>query len=146
MTTTLNTRVTTTEAGARTTTGRRAHVALWVLQVLAALVFVTASLPKLAASEQAVQGFADIGFGVTGMYVIGVLELLGAIGLLVPRLCGLAGAALVALMVGAVLVTWLTLGPAMVAMPGVTLVVVAVIAWGRRGRTVELVRRVRSLA
>lgn len=122
--------------------GRGATVTLWVLQVLAAAIFVFASAPKLLATPQAVEGFEAIGFGVPGMYVIGVLELLGAIGLLIPRLCGLAATAFIGLMVGAVVVTVLT-GPALLALPAVTLVLVSGIAWARRDNTAALIASLR---
>lgn len=144
MTTTITTSQASTTATAAGTESRKVNVTLWVLQALAAAMFVIASLPKLAADPQAVSGFADIGFGTTGMYIIGALELLGAVALLIPRLCGLAGLAFIGLMTGAVIVTVSTLGVAMAVMPAVVLVVVAVIAWGRRHRTAALVDMVRQ--
>lgn len=117
---------------------RRGHIVLWCLQVLAAGVYVLAAIPKVTADPQAVAGFTALGLGTVGMYIIGILELVGAIGLLVPRLAGLAGLAFVALMIGAVLSTLLVFGASMVAMPAAVLVLVAVIAWGRRRSTAEL--------
>ena len=61
-----------------------------------------AALPKLTADPMTVAGFTAMGFGATGMFVIGLLEVAGAIGLLIPRLTGLAALCLVALMIGAV--------------------------------------------
>ena len=118
---------------------RRGNVALWCLQVLCAGVFVMAAIPKLTADPQAVAGFAALGLGTTGMYVIGALELAGAIGLLIPRLAGPAGLGLVALMIGAVLSTLLLVGAAMVAFPLAVLVLVAIIAWGRRRSTADFI-------
>jgi uncharacterized membrane protein YphA (DoxX/SURF4 family) len=123
---------------------RAANVALWALQVVTAAVFVFAALPKILADPQAVAGFEAIGFGVVGMYIIGALELAGAVALLIPRLSGLAGLCFVGLMVGAVITTLLTGGASMVVLPAVVLVLAAVIAWGRRGRTAELVTWVRG--
>ncbi|MGH8573284.1 MAG: DoxX family protein, partial [Gammaproteobacteria bacterium] len=90
--------------------------------MLVAGVFVMAAIPKVTADPQAVAGFIALGLGAVGMYIIGVLELAGAIGLLIPRLAGLAGLGLVALMIGAVLSTLLVLGASMVAMPAAVLV------------------------
>ncbi len=123
---------------------RGVNVAVWTLQVLLAGVYVMASVPKLMASSQAVEGFADMGLGMAGMYVIGALELAGAVALLVPRLCGLAGVAFVGLMVGAVIATVGTLGLGTAVFPAVMLVLVAVVAWARRRRTAELVSTVRG--
>jgi uncharacterized membrane protein YphA (DoxX/SURF4 family) len=125
---------------------RSANIALWALQVVTAAVFVMAAVPKVTASPQAVEGFNAMGLGVTGMYIIGALELAGAVALLIPRLCGLAGLAFVGLMVGAVVATVLTFGPGLLAPPSVVLVLAATIAWTRRRRTADLVALVRSYA
>ncbi|MBP2368642.1 DoxX family protein [Pseudonocardia parietis] len=117
-------------------------VALWVLQVLLAGVFVMAALPKVTGDPIAVAGFDLLGLGIPGMIVVGWLELAGAVALLVPRLCGLAAACQIVLMIGATTVT-AVLFPAMVAFPAVTLVLVCVVAWFRRHDTAALLRSVR---
>ncbi len=122
---------------------RAANIGLWVLRVLAAAVFVFTGLQKVTADPQQVAGFEAMGLGIVGMYLIGSLELAGAVALLVPRLAGLAALCLVALMIGAVVATFLTMGlTPLLAIPVVTGVVVAVIAWGHRHSTVELARLV----
>jgi uncharacterized membrane protein YphA (DoxX/SURF4 family) len=120
--------------------GRRAaNVTLWCLQVVTAAVFVFAAVPKVTADPQAVAGFDAMGLGNTGMYLIGTAELAGAVGLLIPVLCGLAALALVGLMIGAVIITVLLFGVGpLVALPAGVLVLVAIIAWGRRRRTARL--------
>lgn len=134
----------TTAASTTATSGGRAGtIALWVLQVLTAGIFVMAAVPKVTADPMAAAGFAQIGLGNAGMYIIGTLELLGAIALFVPRLMGLAATAFVALMIGAVIVTLAVDGPAMVALPAGTLVASAIIAWARRRETARLVARLR---
>lgn len=74
------------------------------------------------------------------------MEIAGAIGLLVPRLSGLAALGLVALMIGATVATVLTMGVAAVLMRVVLGVVAALVAWGRWYRTVELTHWLRTLA
>jgi len=135
----------TTNEGRRT--GRAANRALWVLQGLTAAMFVFAAIPKVTADPMAVAGFTMIGLGTTGMYVIGVLEILGAVALLIPVLCGLAALCQVALMIGAVTTTLIFFGggPVLV-MPAAVLVVVSVLAWARRRRTADLVTLVRRYA
>ena len=115
-----------TETSDRTATaGRRpANVALWVLQALLAVVYAAGAVPKLTARPEAV-----------GMFVIGALEVAGAVALIVPRLCGLAALAFVGLMIGAVTVTVLHLDAADAILPGSLLVLVALVAWARRDRT-----------
>ena len=144
MTQTIVTRPTATTTAAPARQRRGVNLALWALQVMMAAVFLMAALPKLTADPQAVAGFTAIGLGETGMYVIGSLEIAGAIALLIPLLCGLAGLAFVGLMTGAVLSTLLVFGPELVVMPAIVLVLVAIIAWGRRGRSAQLLALVRN--
>jgi len=151
-TATVTTGQTTSQTTSQTSSARRpvaerrrgVNLAVWVLQVLLAGTYVVASLSKLTADPRAVAGFTDMGLGATGMYIIGVLELAGAVALLIPRLCGLAGGAFVALMIGAVIATVLTAGAAMAMFPATVLVLVAVVAWTRRRRTAELVNTLRA--
>lgn len=86
----------------RTTAARGGRAALWVLQVLLALMFVVGSAgPKFFGEAYAVQIFSEIGVGQWFRYVVGALELAGGVGLLVPRLAGAAAAGLIGVMVGA---------------------------------------------
>ncbi|MDN5917258.1 MAG: DoxX family protein [Pseudonocardia sp.] len=126
------------------TTGRAASAALWVGQVLVAATLLFASVPKVTMDPMAVEGFALIGFSATGTLIIGLLEIAGAIGLLVPRLTGLAALCTVALMIGAVAFTIPTMGAAMAVLPAVNGVIAALVAYGRRHSTVELATWIRS--
>jgi len=128
---------------APTTTSRAANVGLWTLQVLLAVVYAFSAFGKLTAEAQNVAGFAAMGLGNTGMYIIGALELAGAIAMFVPRLTGLAALCFVALMTGAVILTALMGGGALVAIPAAVGVVAAVVAWGRRDSTRRLVAQLR---
>lgn len=125
---------------------RAANLTLGGLQIVTAVVFVMAAVPKVSADPQAVAGFNAIGLGMVGMYSIGLLEIAGAVALLIPLLAGLAGLAFTGLMVGAVVTTLLVFGVDMTALPVVVLVPAGTIAWGRRQRTVELIELVRSRA
>jgi uncharacterized membrane protein YphA (DoxX/SURF4 family) len=96
-----------TEAAVPATTAREARprrlriTLLWAGQILMAVYFVVvAAWPKLHGSHQAVHEFALIGVGQWFRYLVGTIELVGAIGLLTP-LAGLAAAWLAADMVGA---------------------------------------------
>ena len=126
-----------------TTTSRAANAGLWTLQVLLAAVYAFSAFGKLTAEAQNVAGFAAMGLGNTGMYVIGALELAGAIAMFVPRLTGLAALCFVALMTGAVIMTLAIGGGALVAIPATVGVLAAVVAWGRRDSTRRLVASVR---
>jgi uncharacterized membrane protein YphA (DoxX/SURF4 family) len=130
-------------APAATTTSRARNVGLWTLQVLLAAVYAFSALGKLTAEAQNVAGFQAMGLGNTGMYIIGSLELAGAIAMFVPRLTGLAALCFVALMTGAVIMTLAIGGGALAAIPATVGVVAAVVAWGRRDSTRRLVASVR---
>ncbi|MEU6130951.1 DoxX family protein [Saccharopolyspora sp. NPDC047091] len=119
-----------------------ATAALWVLQVLLAVVFALIALPKMLGNPIAVDPFDLVGIGIPGMIIVGWLEFAGAIALLVPRLCGLASVCQVPLMVGATVLTAVQ-DPELVTIPAITLVLVCVVAWFRRRDTAALVRAVR---
>lgn len=119
------------------TRGRGRNLLLWVLQVATALGFLFAALAKFAGDPQVTATFDAIGLGDWFRYLIAVLEVAGAVALLVPRLAGLAGLAFVALTVGAVLTQLVAVGSGAL-MPVPYLVLAAVIAWGRRDRTRQL--------
>ncbi|MDT7746311.1 MAG: hypothetical protein QOE59_5389 [Actinomycetota bacterium] len=122
--------------------GRAPTVALWTLQVLLALMFVGGSgLPKLMGESYAVQIFDDLGTGQWLRVVIGLLEVAGGLGLLVPRLAGLAATCLVALMVGATGAQLFFLDVGYWFTPVIVGVLLAVVAWVRRTEVVALVTR-----
>jgi uncharacterized membrane protein YphA (DoxX/SURF4 family) len=124
-------------------TSRRAHVGLWILQVLIAVVYAFSAFGKLSADPQNVAGFEAMGLGNVGMYIIGSLELAGAIAMFIPILTGLAATCFVALMIGAVIATLAVGGGVLAAIPATVLVLVAILAWGRRDSTRRLVAAVR---
>ncbi|MEU3843600.1 DoxX family protein [Streptomyces sp. NPDC028635] len=124
--------------------GRYARIALRTVQVLIALFYAFASaLPKLIAHPTAVESFDRIGWGSTGMYAIGLLELAGAIALLVPVLQSVAAVSLSALMVGAFIVQLTVFDGQNAATPLILIVPLALIAWARRRHTAELVALLR---
>jgi DoxX-like protein len=127
----------------RPATARVANVGLWTLQVLLAAVYAFSAAGKLSAEAQNVAGFQAMGLGNTGMYIIGALELAGAIAMFVPRLTGLAATCFVALMIGAVIATLGIGGGAMAAIPATVGVIAAVVAWGRRDSTRRLIAQIR---
>ncbi|HEU4948606.1 MAG TPA: DoxX family protein [Kribbella sp.] len=119
---------------------RPASVALWMVQLLLAAQFASAGVMKLSGSPVMVDMFAEIGAGQWFRYLVGALELAGAIGLLVPRLCGLAALGLVGLLAGAIITNVFVLGESP-ALPFGYLLVAALVAWARRSAIRELVRK-----
>jgi len=132
---------------ARTGPWRSTYGRLSMLQAVLALGFLMAAAPKLTDDPTTVAQFAVLGLGDAGMHVIGGLEVAGALALLVPRLCGLAALAFVALMIGAVAATVASVGVVATIVPAAFGAVSAVIAWARRDRTArisaQITRRVR---
>ena len=130
-----NARTTSDILPAPAATRRRARtIALWVLQVLVAFQLAGGGLLKLSGDPAMVEMFAAIGVGQWFRVVVGALELAGALGLLIPRLAGLAALGMSGLLVGATAANlfilhaapWLPIG---------LLLLCAPIAWGRRPRT-----------
>ncbi|MET8137396.1 MULTISPECIES: DoxX family protein [unclassified Streptomyces] len=137
---------TTTQAAA-TPRSRVARISLTALQIVLGLFYAFASaLPKLIAHPTATESFDKLGWGHTGMYIIGGLELAGGLALLIPLLDSVAAAALGALMVGAFIVNVTVIHGPYVATPLILLLPLALIAWARRGHTTELLRLVRRRA
>lgn len=123
--------ITASQAPSTGSTSRGANITFWVLQGLLALGFALSGLMKLSGARDAVMIFEAMSAPGWMPYVIGLLEIIGAIGLLIPRLAGVAAVAFVALMVGAVL-THLIVGVGSPVPAIVLLILSAVVAYGRR--------------
>jgi len=109
---------------------RAQNVGLWVAQIGLALLFAGAGASKLAGSPAMVDMFSDVGAGQWLRYVVGALEVAGAVGLLVPRLTVAAACGLAALMVGATLANVFLLDASPL-LPIALAVVAGAIAWAR---------------
>jgi uncharacterized membrane protein YphA (DoxX/SURF4 family) len=119
--------------------GRVTKIVLWALQAVLALQFVGGGLAKLAGSPEPVDMFTDIGAGQWLRYLVGALEVAGGVGLLVPRLSGLAALGLAALMVGATATNLFVIGESPW-LPIALLLVSALIARARWSKTKTLTR------
>lgn len=111
-----------------TTTQRRI---VWGVRILLALAFGAAGLAKLAGVPQMVQVFEAVGFGQCFRYLTGVVEVGGAVLLLVPATGFVGGLLLAATMAGAVATHLVLIGgsPA----PAVVLLLLsAFVAWRLR--------------
>ena len=75
---------------------------LWTLSGLVALTFFAAGVGKVAAVKPSPENFARWGLGPPIMRAVGAAEVLGAIGLLVPRAAPFAAVGLCILMLGAI--------------------------------------------
>ena len=119
------------------TPGKALNIVLWTLQVLVALAFVAAGSGKLLGSADMVALFDAIGIGQWFRYVTGLLEVLGALLLLVPGKSVFGALLLVCVMAGAVVahITVLHTSPTA---PLVLFALTALIAWGRRSQLTGL--------
>lgn len=117
------------------------NIALWIIQVLLALLFVFAGVMKLIIpiDEMIAKGPPDQVI-LPGLLIrfIGVCELLGGLGLILPglfriktSLTPLAAAGLTIIMIGAVVITVMGPGVQMAIAPTVTGILVAFVAYGR---------------
>jgi uncharacterized membrane protein len=116
---------------------RKLNASLWTAQTLLALLFLFAGVTKLimpAAELAKTAGPLSVGF----IQFIGVCEVLGGLGLILPglthirtALTPLAAAGLVIIMIGAVVVTATTAPVAMALVPAVTGIAAAFVAYGR---------------
>ena len=109
-----------------------ANIALWVLQALLALAFLGAASGKLLGKPEMVALFEAVGIGQWFRYLTGLMELAGALLILVPRTKFFGAALLSMVMVGAVLTHLFILHNAPTA-AAVLLVLAGVVAWARRG-------------
>jgi putative oxidoreductase len=109
-----------------------ANVALWVLQALLALAFLGAASGKLLGKPEMVALFEAVGLGQWFRYVTGLMELTGALLIVVPRTKFFGAVLLSTVMVGAVLTHLFILHNAPTA-AAVLLVLAGVVAWARRG-------------
>jgi len=119
-------------------TRRGSRIALWVVQGILAALFLFAGGFKLATpAAELARAAAPLSAGF--LKFIGVCEVLGAFGLVLPGLLRvrpgltpLAAAGLVVIMAGAVIVTVITHGVAPAAFPLVVGVLASLVAVGRR--------------
>jgi uncharacterized membrane protein YphA (DoxX/SURF4 family) len=114
------------------------NVALWIVQALLAGLFLFAGGTKLILPiEEMTKQMPMPGWF---LRFIGVAELLGGLGLILPWLLGikpkltpLAAVALTMIMVGAVIITLMTGDVIMALFPLITGILCAFVAWGRWG-------------
>ncbi|ACL61403.1 DoxX family protein [Methylobacterium nodulans] len=121
---------------------RALNILAWSLQVLLALVFLAAGGTKLAGVPMMVQVYDLIGVGQWFRIVTGLVEVAGAVALLVPGYAVFAAVWLGCTMVGAVLAHLLVL-PTPAAPAVLLLVLCASVAWLRRDQLSTVLGRSR---
>lgn len=113
------------------------NIVLWILQVLLALLFLFAGGTKLVLPIEEMT--KDVAMPGWFLRFIGVAEVLGGLGLILPGLTGirpgltpLAAAGLVVIMIGATALSFATGGPATALIPLVCGLLLAFIGYERR--------------
>ena len=113
------------------------NIVLWIIQILLALLFLFGGVMKLIMPIEAMTQQVHL----PGLFLrfIGVCEVLGGIGLIVPamvrirpQLTPLAAALLVIIMIGAVVLTLMTGTIGLALIPLVTGLLLLFVAYGRR--------------
>jgi Na+/pantothenate symporter len=114
----------------------RYHVLLWIVQVILALLFLFAGGMKLVLPLDAMKG--PIALPGAFLRFIGIAEVLGGLGLILPsllrirpRLTPLASGGLAIIMIGATVITALGESFALALVPFVVGVLAAAVAYGR---------------
>jgi putative oxidoreductase len=107
---------------------------VWVLQGMAALAFLAAGAAKLMGSPIMVSEFQAIGVGQWFRYLTGILEVAGAIALVLPRAAYYGALLLVTVMAGALAAHLAKLGLTTAAPAFILLLMSGTIAYFRRAR------------
>jgi uncharacterized membrane protein YphA (DoxX/SURF4 family) len=116
--------------------GKGINVVLWIIQTLLAMLFLFSGGVKLAMPIEPMA--KQSGFPGTFLRFIGVMEVLGGIGLILPGilrirtfLTPLAAAGLVIIMIGATVIVFRMIGAVQALTPAVVGVLAAFVAYGR---------------
>jgi hypothetical protein len=117
------------------------NIVLWIIQILLAALFLFAGVPKLIFSvDQLMQNAPPNAMRFSDLFMkfIGVVEVAGALGLILPglfrkrqELTPLAAIGLLLVMIGAVIVTIMSGGVAEAAVPFVVGLLCLFVAYGR---------------
>lgn len=118
------------------------NILLWIIQILLALLFLAAGAPKLIFSMEKLTSMGppnQVQLPFLFIRFIGVCEVLGALGLILPGifrirkgLTPLAAAGLMIIMLGAAVVSIMGLGVGAGVVPFITALLCALVAYGRR--------------
>lgn len=114
------------------------NILLWIIQFLLALLFIFAGSMKFVMSVQEMNSQAPVVLPGLFLHFIGVCEILGGIGLILPSLLRikpgltpLAAAGLAIITAGATVITLMGPTKGMVITPLVTCLLCIFVAWGR---------------
>ena len=113
------------------------NIVLWILQILLGLLFMFSGSMKFIMSAEQMNEGAPVAWPIWFLHFIGICEILGGIGLIVPWLTGikrgltpLAASLLVVIMIGATVISAMMSIPIAI-VPFVVGLLLIVVAWGR---------------
>jgi uncharacterized membrane protein len=114
------------------------NIALWIIQALMALLFLFAGVMKFIMPVEEMTKNMPVAMSGTFLHFIGVCEILGGLGLVLPGLFRikpgltvLAAIGLIIIMIGAVVISFIGGRPADAVVPIVVALLLAFIAYGR---------------
>jgi uncharacterized membrane protein YphA (DoxX/SURF4 family) len=114
------------------------NIIAWILQALLAAMFIFGGFQKLMHLDETTKMFGDLGLPGWFAGFIGVAELLGGIGLLVPRTVRPAALGLIVIMIGAVFMHATKIpGGIAKGMPALVALVLLLVVYLLRSRPVE---------
>ena len=111
--------------------GKALNLTLWCVQALLALTFLGAGSQKLMGAPAMVALFEAVGIGQWFRYVTGILELTGAVLIVVSKTRSIGAALLAAVMLGAITAHVFILHVPLTT-PGVLFLMSGLVLWGRR--------------
>lgn len=121
---------------------RRGDALIWLLQILLAAVFLYEGIDKFSERRLWLRVFDEIGFGQWFRYFTGVVEVSGAVMLLIPRTTLIAVGLLACTMIGALLVHAFVTGVGPQTMfVGILLVMLSTVGATRMNRNRRKARR-----
>lgn len=77
-------------------------VSKWVLVIILGLLFISSGFPKIIPGESMIERFSNWGYAKTFAQMIGIIELLGGVLLVIPRVSIYASLMLLFVMLGAI--------------------------------------------
>jgi uncharacterized membrane protein YphA (DoxX/SURF4 family) len=107
------------------------NTAGWALQIMLGLLFLWTGTAKFVGTEASVEVFSELGAGQWLRYIIGLLEIAGAILVFVPTTALLGGLLLAGIMIGAIIAELTVLGGT-VSTPIILCILAVTVAWLRR--------------
>ena len=76
-------------------------VVLWIVRIIVAALFLLAGIMKLVGAQAEIELFNTVGFGQWFRYVTGLMEVVGAVAVLMPPVSALGAALLLVVDIGA---------------------------------------------